>query len=117
VAKALTIKQPWAWAIIYAGKDVENRSKPTRYRGPLLIHAGLQDSLEGWEWLDEMGVPLPVEPPTGGIIGLVDLVDCVQGYDSCWAMDGYYHWVLANPRPWKFVPMLGKLSMFDVDLR
>jgi hypothetical protein len=23
--KALTIRQPWAWAVVYAGKDVENR--------------------------------------------------------------------------------------------
>jgi hypothetical protein len=23
--KALTIRQPWAWAVIYGGKDVENR--------------------------------------------------------------------------------------------
>ena len=38
--KCLTICQPWAWAIVAAGKDVENRTRPTRYRGPLLIHAG-----------------------------------------------------------------------------
>ena len=25
--KALSIRQPWAWAIIHAGKDVENRSE------------------------------------------------------------------------------------------
>lgn len=116
MAKALTIKQPWAWAIIEAGKDVENRSRRTHYRGPLFVHAGLQDSLEGWEWLDEMGIPLPVDPPTGGIIGLVDLVDCVQGHDSPWAMEGYYHWIVENPRRREFVPMSGKLSMFDVDM-
>lgn len=38
--KALTIRQPWAWATIYGGKDVENRRRRTAYRGPLLIHAG-----------------------------------------------------------------------------
>jgi hypothetical protein len=38
--KALTVRQPWAWATIYAGKDVENRRWRTTYRGPLLIHAG-----------------------------------------------------------------------------
>lgn len=37
--KALTVKNPWAWSIINAGKDVENRSKPTNYRGQLYIHA------------------------------------------------------------------------------
>jgi hypothetical protein len=37
---ALTMHQPWAWAAIYGGKDVENRRRRTAYRGPLLIHAG-----------------------------------------------------------------------------
>jgi hypothetical protein len=31
--KALTIHQPWAWATINAGKDVENRRWKTTYRG------------------------------------------------------------------------------------
>lgn len=37
--KALSIRQPWAWAIVNAGKRVENRTWETRYRGPILIHA------------------------------------------------------------------------------
>ena len=37
--KALSVRQPWAWAIIYAGKDVENRTWPTRYRGFVIVHA------------------------------------------------------------------------------
>jgi hypothetical protein len=38
--KALSIQQPWAWAIIHAGKRVENRTWSTRFRGPFFIHAG-----------------------------------------------------------------------------
>ncbi len=38
--RALTIRQPWAWAIAVAGKDVENRSWQTSHRGLLAIHAG-----------------------------------------------------------------------------
>lgn len=39
--KALTVRQPWAWAIIHGGKNVENRGAgfTKTYRGPLLIHA------------------------------------------------------------------------------
>jgi len=37
---ALSIRQPWAYLIIHAGKDVENREWPTRVRGNILIHAG-----------------------------------------------------------------------------
>jgi hypothetical protein len=56
---ALTIRQPWAWAIAAAGKDVENRSWHTGYRGPLAIHAGLAeaepdgmpaDACRGYAW-------------------------------------------------------------------
>jgi hypothetical protein len=79
------VRQPWAWAIIDGGKEVENRTWPTSHRGPLLIHAGLQDDLNGWHFLDESNIPLPVDPATGGIVGVVDLVDRVQGYHSAWA--------------------------------
>lgn len=42
--KALTVRQPWAWAIIHGGKDVENRTRNIAgaYRGPVAIHAGLR---------------------------------------------------------------------------
>ena len=41
---ALSVRQPWAWAIIHAGKDVENRSWQAvnhglRRRGRIAIHA------------------------------------------------------------------------------
>ena len=36
---ALSIRQPWAWMILNAGKDIENRSWQTDYRGRFLIHA------------------------------------------------------------------------------
>lgn len=38
---AVTVRQPHAWAIAYAGKPVENRTRACHYRGPLAIHAGL----------------------------------------------------------------------------
>lgn len=44
--KALTVQQPWAWAIFH-GKNVENRTQLWRYRGPLAIHAGNRWSERG----------------------------------------------------------------------
>jgi len=38
--KAILIRQPWAWLIVHGYKDVENRTWSTKYRGPILIHAG-----------------------------------------------------------------------------
>lgn len=37
--KALTLHQPWASLIATGAKTLETRSWPTRYRGPLAIHA------------------------------------------------------------------------------
>jgi hypothetical protein len=41
--RALTVRQPWSWAIIHGGKDVENRSRNIAgsYRGPIAITAAL----------------------------------------------------------------------------
>lgn len=47
--RAITVKQPWAWAIAHGGKTVENRSRGTSYRGALAIHAGLSWSQRGAE--------------------------------------------------------------------
>lgn len=39
--RILTVRQPWAWAIIHGCKDVENRARNLAgdYRGPVAIHA------------------------------------------------------------------------------
>ena len=41
---AISVRQPWAWAIVHGGKDIENRdwkaSNPgLRFRGAVAIHA------------------------------------------------------------------------------
>src|SRR5450432_4191665 len=82
--KALSIHQPWAWAILHAGKGVENRSWPTRYRGPLLVHASKSrasyEEQEPAAWLERYGIALPAwdELAKGAIVGVVDVVDCVR---------------------------------------
>jgi hypothetical protein len=37
--KALTIKQPWIYAILREGKDIENRSWRRSFRGWVALHA------------------------------------------------------------------------------
>lgn len=122
--KALTVKQPWAWALIHGGKDVENRSRPTKHRGRLYIHAGRTYSQEGIDSLRSRGQwPASGGNVTGVVIGTVDVVDChhadecgdTAGFCSEWAMDDGYHWVLANPLPVE-IPFLakGKLGIWDL---
>ena len=103
--KALSIHQPWAWAILHAGKSVENRSRPTSHRGPLLIHAARSrasyDAQDVDEWRDGYGVALPAwdELVKGAIVGQVDVVDCVRASEMSgpW-IEGPWCWVLAEPR-------------------
>jgi activating signal cointegrator 1 len=45
--KALTLHQPWAWAVAASWKEVETRSWSTPYRGPLAIHAGKKHDSDG----------------------------------------------------------------------
>jgi hypothetical protein len=126
--KALTVKQPWANAIIRLGKDVENRSRPTSYRGPLFIHAGLTYSQEGIDFLRARGQwPTAGANVTGKVIGTVDVVDCHHADDcgkfsksgSCseWAMEDHYHWVLANPQPLEQpFSAKGKLGIWNIEV-
>jgi hypothetical protein len=84
--KALTICQPWAWAIAAGHKLVENRGKPFSYRGPLAIHAGLSRTwLErerpfACEWPDLYGVDFPAKDELvfGAVVAVAELYDCVK---------------------------------------
>lgn len=108
--KALSVQQPWADLII-RGKDVENRTWSTNYRGPLLIHAGA--TLRNGPIIKKAYGP-DHEWELGGIVGIVDLVDCVKGHESPWAQPNAWHWVVKNPRRVPFVPMKGTLGLFEV---
>jgi hypothetical protein len=99
--KVLTLRQPWAWAI-FAGKDVENRTWKTNHRGPLAIHAAKGMSEDEYEdirlWIrDETGVTVPrmEDLVRGAIIGIVEVIDCVDNHPSPWFM-GPYGFVLRN---------------------
>jgi activating signal cointegrator 1 len=45
--KAITLHEPWAWAVLHGWKEVETRSWSTNYRGPLAIHAGKKRDVDG----------------------------------------------------------------------
>lgn len=114
--KALTIRQPWAGSIFELGKDVENRSWTTVYRGPLLIHAGSA------MWGSNRRIKeLKKDEPAwqaGAILGVVELVDVVRNYPSAWAMAGQcWHWVLEDPQLFENpVSMNGAMGLWDVEL-
>ena len=122
---ALSIRQPWAWMILHGGKDIENRSWPTAVRGRVLVHAGKGMTHEEWggAWEFAFGsgagakaVESGVTRKTvelGGIVGSIEIVDCVKRSNSCWFV-GDYGFVLRDPQALPFAPFKGALGFFDV---
>lgn len=114
--KALSIRQPWADAIIYCGKDIENRTWNTKLRGRILVHAAKTVDQEAPEWVWSMVREFsPDIPLLGGIIGSVEVVDVVEKSDSKWFM-GPKGFVLKNPKPLPFRQIKGKLNFFNVEI-
>ena len=120
--KCLSVRQPWAWAIIHAGKTVENRCWPTSYRGPLLIHAGKGCTRAEYEVAAKeitriagLAVP-PLEAlARGAIIGRATLWDCHDlDTDDPWAYEGQGWWFLKDPRACVPMPLRGRLGLWDV---
>lgn len=125
---ALSIRSPWHHGILYAGKDIENRSRRTNFRGSVCIHVSLYNPTEPdiWDYNDTLAAAVSHEDELnthwlliederiqqrGGIIGVVDIVDCVDRSDSAWFF-GPYGYVLQNARPVPFIPCKGALGFF-----
>jgi len=134
--KALTVRQPFAWAIAIGQKTVENRTRATKHRGLLAIHAGktvyradpddrlILDAIAE----NEFAVG-EAESSLGAVVAVAELRGCHHAHDcmppvgvvppsgltgcSPWAMYGQYHWKLANvrslPEP---VPCKGSLGLW-----
>ena len=119
--RALTVKAPWAWAIIHGGKEVENRTWVTSYRGPLAIHASAGCARKYYEWgRDWMGAidvqtPALDTLPRGCVIGTVELLDCVRDASSLWAMPDSWHWILSAPKPCQPRFVRGSLGLWTLD--
>jgi hypothetical protein len=130
--KSLTVRQPWASAIAFGRKDVENRTWATGHRGLLAIHAG-----KGIEWTasDAAWIEAGLMPyrsgdprkawsgslPLGAIVAVARLTDCHDAtrtdYCSCspWAMAHQWHWELADVRPLaEPVPCKGALRLWNL---
>jgi hypothetical protein len=115
---AITVMQPYAWLIAHAsswpddtlGKTIENRSRPTDYRGPVLIHVSRR-----WEHVAERvlelrrlglvgrGCPEPnfavMRAQLGRVIAVGELVGCRRihaGDVHPWAHEGAWGWELAD---------------------
>lgn len=127
--KTLSVRQPWAEWILHGCetrfggnpvKDVENRTWPTKYKGPLLIHASKTfDRMVGAQdlsFIREPVIPKPDDCIRGAIVGIVELIKCERNYPSPW-YQGEWAWVLDNAEHFPPVPYKGRLGLFEVDWR
>ena len=101
--RALTIRQPWAGAIVHQQKRVENRTwkLPAAHHGArILIHAGAQPDKNA----EVNGPHLDVY---SAIVGIATITGChwSSEWQCCgyWAFENTYHWtlgdVIALPEP------------------
>jgi hypothetical protein len=117
--KALSIRQPWVHAILYEGKDVENRSWKTNYRGWLALHASGRPRRDA---RFPRGIQMPALDTLdySAICGVAYLLDVVVKSRSKWFWhpdDGStnYGWLLGSVHA-LMTPIScdGALNLWDV---
>ncbi|MEM1351003.1 MAG: hypothetical protein AAGF27_01595 [Pseudomonadota bacterium] len=120
---ALSVRQPWAWAIIHGGKVIENRSLGSIRAGRMgpgviCVHAATgmkEDEYRYAHWrLARHGVacPRPDALIRGGIIGTIEVTGIIMESDSEW-FGGEAGLTLANPQAIEPVPAAGALGYFE----
>ncbi len=96
--KAISIRQPWTFCIMELAKDIENRDWYTSYRGEVCVHAAKGMTNQEYEdclrWVHHVSTIRPFKPGgvfpaksellRGGIVGTVEIIDCIGRSDSPW---------------------------------
>jgi len=126
ILRALSVRQPWAWAIVHGLKPWENRPRRFNYRGPLLIHASQAAGERDYAFAVELIESLTGRSPParnaierGGIVGAAELTDCAEPLaedDGGWRGEGSFGLRLENPICLPFRAMRGALGLFTVRL-
>ncbi|MFA6019774.1 MAG: hypothetical protein WC722_05880 [Rhodospirillales bacterium] len=119
---ALSVRQPWAWAIVMGFKPVENRNGHSialgrMTPGKIAIHASKGMTRDEYEeaavFMASMGVSCP--PPAalirGAIIGGTTVTEIVTSMDSRWFF-GPRGLLLANSFAVDPIPAKGELGYF-----
>jgi len=116
--KALSISQPWAWAILYAGKWIENRKWNTNFRSWFLIHAAKSWDQRGYDYLKSLKIyslPPREEIRAGGIVGIGKINNVITEGTDFW-FEGPYGFVIKHSRPLPFRACPGRQRFFNIEL-
>lgn len=119
---ALSVQQPWAWAITEGGKDIENRSRFAVSKGDMkprriAIHASLgmtrDEHEDACRFMAQIGVvcPLPYMLARGAIVGIATVTAIVSEHSSPWFF-GPRGLVLADQVAVDPIPSAGALGYF-----
>lgn len=119
---AISVRQPWAWAIVAGHKSFENRSAAAVRHGlgepaRRAIHASRGMTRAEYEsaaaFMASVGVtcPLPAELERGGIVGVATVEGVVDGDPSPWFF-GPRALVLSDAVQVPAIPSVGALGLF-----
>lgn len=126
---AISIRQPWAHAIVMGWKDIENRKWSTRHRGLVCIHASAYNRRnfdeDYGDYLEVVQGFVKASPHNdlasisesdlsfGAIIGVARVVEVSTSHDSPWFF-GRYGFVLADQQRLENpIPLKGALGFFE----
>lgn len=122
IYKAITILEPWASLIACGAKRIETRSWPTKYRGPIAIHAGkriIQESaflipIYSTLMAADLDPNKASSLSPGKVIAIAELEDCIEmtierivAWKDIYGRNeiafghfkpGRYAWILSNVR-------------------
>lgn len=139
--RVLSLREPWCWAILEAGKTIENRKLRWKYRGPLLLHSASGCTLEEYRaavnWMlarrliAHAGiVPHLTELPRGHIVGSCRFVGMLEAdgtpcdaetraalreTDRRWHMAGQHGYVVRDTKKLRTpIPLSAHLGLFRV---
>ena len=129
----LSVRQPWAWALLHGGKTIENRTWSTRYRGRIWIHACMRENrdeieeavrrvAQGWKCNSRRAFEHYREhDQRGAILGSVALTNC-QRLDevnpnnplhcSPWVGSMPWLWLVEDPEPREPWPTPGRQRLW-----
>ncbi len=123
---ALSFWQPYAWLIVNGHADVDSRTwaPPAKRLGTrIAVHASKRKLTRAeFKYFLEMMNDLKIKKHPrdiadfdyGKVVGTVIISEVKKNSKSYWAVSGYFHWLLKNPKKMRPIAVKGKMGWFPV---